>query len=123
MKKTHKKINNILRESLTRVCDIALVKIEGFKWLTHLVDYDDFPRSLKVICIFDTHQNQALAQDQDKHAYMCDLINQALLKDNIKLPNIRGQVSFDSEEKGSRGHPLGFRYSGLLCFSLSHFNA
>lgn len=99
MKKTHKKIDNTLRESLTRVCDIALVKIEGFKWLTHMVDYDDFPRSLKVICVFDSHQNQTVAQDQHKHDYMCDLINQALQKENIKLPNIKGQVRFDSEER------------------------
>ena len=85
---------------------MALEKVVGFKWLTHITDYDDFPRSLKVICIFDTlqYQNQALAEDQHKHDYMCDLITQALLKDNIKLPNIKGQVRFDSEERCDSQH-------------------
>ncbi len=102
MKKTHKKIDNALRQSLTNVCDVALEKVVGFKWLTHKVDYDDFPSSLKVICIFDSNQNQA--QEQHKHDYMCDLITQALLKDNIKLPNIKGQVRFDSEERCDSQH-------------------
>ncbi len=104
MKKTHKKIDNALRQSLTNVCDVALENVVGFKWLTHIIDYDDFPRSLKVVCIFDTYQNQTLAEVQHKHSYMCDLINRALLKDNIKLPNIKGQVSFDSEERCDSQH-------------------
>jgi len=73
MKKNHKKIDTSLRNSLTQVCDTALENVVGFKWLTHLANYDDFPRSLKVICIFDTHQNQLLAQ-QDRHSYLRDLI-------------------------------------------------
>lgn len=104
MKKSHKKIDNALRQSLTRVCDIALEKVVGFKWLTHVADYDNFPSSLKVICVFDTNENQALAEAQHKHGYMCDLINQALLKDNIKLPNIKGQVRFDNEERCDEQH-------------------
>ena len=104
MKKTHKKIDNALRQSLTKVCDIALEKIVGFKWLTHIANYDDFPRSLKVICVFDTSQNQVQAEAQNKHDYICDLINRALLKDNIKLPNIKGQVRFDSEERCDSQH-------------------
>ena len=104
MKKTHKKIDNTLRQPLTRVCEIALENVAGFKWLTHQADYENFPRSLKVTCIFDTQQNQRQAQDQHKHAYLCDLINQALLKENIKLPNINGQVSFDSEERCDSQH-------------------
>ncbi len=97
MNKTHKKIDTGLRNSLTQVCDTALVNVAGFKWLTHLVDYDNFPRSLKVLCIFDTHQNQIQVQ-QDRHSYLCDLIQRALLKENIKLGKIAGHVAFDNEE-------------------------
>ena len=103
MKKTHKKIDNTLRQSLTRVCDIALQEVAGFKWLTHQADYEDFPRSLKVICIFDTHQNQIQAQ-QDRYSYLCDLIQRTLLKENIKLGKIAGHVAFDNEEHCQNQH-------------------
>ena len=112
MKKTHKKIDNALRQSLTNVCDEALEKVVGFKWLTHITDYDDFPRSLKVICIFDSNQNQTLAEAQHKHDYMCDLINRALLKDNIKLPNVKGQVSFASEQRCDREERCDSQHAG-----------
>ncbi len=103
MKKTHKKIDNQLRITLTKVCEIALENVAGFKWLTHLVNYDNVPASLKVICVFDTIQSQTLAQ-QNQHAYLCKLISQALLKDNIKLANVHGQVCFDSEEQCGNEH-------------------
>lgn len=45
MRKTDKKTDNKLREVLTGVCDDALEEFAGFKWLTHLVNYDDFPKS------------------------------------------------------------------------------
>ncbi len=98
MKKTHKKIDNQLRVTLTKVCEIALENVAGFQWLTHLVDYDNFPASLKIICVFDTIQNEMLAQ-QNQHAYLCELINRELLKENIKLSDINRQVRFDCEER------------------------
>jgi len=104
MKKTHKKIDNTLRVSLTKVCDSALENVAGFKWLTHLADYDNFPRSLKVICVFDTNKNQTLAEQQGRDAYLCDLIKRELLKENIKLADVNRQVKFDSEERCANQH-------------------
>jgi hypothetical protein len=103
MNKTHKKIHNTLRDSLTQVCDTALDNVAGFKWLTHLINYDNFPHSLNVVCIFDTHENQLLAQ-QNRHNYLCDLIQRALLKENIKLGKMAGHVTFDNEEHCQANH-------------------
>ena len=104
MKKSHKKIDNTLRVALTKVCEIALENVAGFKWLTHLADYDNFPRSLKIICVFDTQKNQTLAEQQGRDAYLCELIKRELLKENIKLPDVNRQVKFDSEERCANQH-------------------
>jgi len=54
MKKTDKKMDNHIRRVLTDVCETSLTDISGFAWLTHTVNYAQFPQSLKVICVFDT---------------------------------------------------------------------
>ena len=54
MKKTDKKMDNHIRRVLTDVCETSLKDINGFAWLTHTVNYAQFPQSLKVICVFDT---------------------------------------------------------------------
>ena len=66
MKKTDKILENTLVKVLTRVCEESLKKVDGFQWLTHLVNYKDFPRSLTVICIFETQDqiNQLLGSSQ-----------------------------------------------------------
>lgn len=62
MKKTDKKIEKKLVSALTVICDLALDRIEGFQWLTHTVNFNQFPHSLTVICVFDTHDNLAQAR-------------------------------------------------------------
>lgn len=53
MRKKDKKIDNELRLVLIDACEQALKDITGFQWLTHfLVNYDDFPNSLMVACVF-----------------------------------------------------------------------
>lgn len=94
MRKTDKKIDNALRLVLTEVCDIAQVKYDGFKWLTHFANYNSFPSSLSVVCIFDT--NEELGRT-DKNA-LCKLIQEKLASIDINIKNINRQVSFDTEE-------------------------
>ena len=57
MRKTDKKMDNQLRHVLTEVCEVALKDINGFQWLTHVVNYSNFPKSLQVVCVFDTNEN------------------------------------------------------------------
>lgn len=95
MRKTDKKIDNSIREVLTEVCDVAQVEFDGFEWLTHFVQYDRFPASLSVVCIFDSNEN-LLKADQ---ASVCSLIQQKLASIDIKLKDIRKHVRFDTEEQ------------------------
>ncbi|GAA3928601.1 Fis family transcriptional regulator [Litoribacillus peritrichatus] len=97
MRKTDKKIDNQIRKALTVVCEIALVEVEGFQWLTHLVNYDQFPKSLRVVCVFDTKASLQHALEAGRDHYLIELIQEELTALNlgIKPENL---VSFDSEE-------------------------
>jgi hypothetical protein len=98
MKKSDKKIENSLRLALTKVCEFALNEVEGFQWLTHLVNYNDFPDSLLVVCIFET--NERLAQAKSKHDddYLINRITNELAAAGFKIRNNNSLVKFDTEE-------------------------
>ncbi|CZF79969.1 hypothetical protein [Grimontia marina] len=94
MRKTDKKIDDSLRHALTQVCDIAQSEHQGFEWLTHFVNYDRFPSSLSIVCIFDTQSS--LAQANQEHIRR--LIKDVLASIDIKLKDIGKHVHFDTEE-------------------------
>ncbi len=112
MRKTDKKIENQLRLVLTDVCEAALKKIDGFEWLTHLVEYSDFPNSLKVICIFDTNENLAVYLSKRASSYEAKsaeddlklLIQIKLLGMGVSIKNIDRHVTFDTEEDCAKEH-------------------
>jgi hypothetical protein len=98
MRKTDKKIDNQLRVLLTNVCEVALKKIEGFQWLTHIVDYANFPKSLTVICIFDTEDNlEDYLQSSDKKI-LVSLIESELSHMRISIKNMNKHISYDTEQ-------------------------
>ena len=94
MRKTDKKIESSLRQALTEVCEKALVKYEGFQWLTHFVSYSDFPASLSIVCVYDTN---AHLDETDKEG-MRALIKEKLASIDIKMKDCCQQVRFDTEE-------------------------
>lgn len=104
MKKTDKKIEKTLREALTAVCDEALGTIKGFVWLTHLVNFDVFPQSLKIVCVFETDDELKQALDAQQNVFFYDHIQAKLSAVNIKIKNIHSHVFFDSEETCQRLH-------------------
>lgn len=98
MKKTDKKIENAIRESLTEVCEIALKDIDGFKWITHLVNYSNLPKSLSVVCIFDSDEAISSIVRSGQDEYLCLLIKQRLGAVNIHIKDTNKHVSFKTEE-------------------------
>ncbi len=108
MRKSDKKIDNAIRTVLTEACEIAQQQSPGFQWLTHFVNYDQFPGSLSVVCVYDTNDNLDMADLDGMRA----LINDSLASINIKLKDIRRQVRFDTKENcalennGKRGERL-----------------
>ena len=98
MKKTDKKTEKSIIEALTAVCETALDEVPGFQWLTHSVNYNNFPKSLSVICVFDTRQALSDAFNNRQNDYLRQLIKEQLSVINIQLKDPRHQVSFDTEE-------------------------
>lgn len=104
MKKSDKKIDNALRNALTNVCETALGKVDGFVWLTHLVNYNSFPNSLKIICVFETDEALANAIEAKQDDYFYQLINRELNAVDISHHKLRQQLNFDTEEACERTH-------------------
>lgn len=94
MRKTDKKIDNAIVRVLTEVCDTAKNDYDGFEWITHFSNYDNFPSSLDIVCIYDTNEQ---LKKTDVNA-ICILINKKLLTIDINLKDIRRHVDFDTEE-------------------------
>ncbi|MCV2402430.1 Fis family transcriptional regulator [Marinomonas sp. C2222] len=104
MKKTDKKIEKALRESLTNVCDLALENVSGFLWLTHLVNFNSYPSSLKIICVFETDIMLSNAMDNNQHELFCRWISDELSKANLIVKSLSKHISFDTEEACQRSH-------------------
>lgn len=104
MRKSDKKIDNQLRQVLTDVCEIALKEIDGFKWLTHTVNYATFPQSLMVVCVFDTNQNVDNYLQSDSRHKLISLIQAEFKSINIKLKNIADHIKYDSEVNCNSQH-------------------
>lgn len=114
MKKTDKKLEKVLIAVLTRVCEQALTTFDGFQWLTHTVNFNNVPRTLKITCVFETRDQVSVLLDSplntfqsqscdisntpSKRSLLSDLIQHELIKADLYLVDKRTQIKFDSEE-------------------------
>jgi len=98
MKKTDKKIDKKICQALTKACEKAKDEVPEFQWLTHLVNYNQFPDSLSVICVFDTQAGLEQARQQKKDQLIIGLIKSELKQINIRFKDIKPHVSFATEE-------------------------
>lgn len=98
MRKSDKKTDNAIRLELTGICESALEDIKGFLWLTHIVDYDKFPLSLKVICVFDTNDNLTAFNTSNYKGQLKNQIKSGLQAIGVQIKSIDKHVFFDSQE-------------------------
>ncbi len=98
MKKSDKKTESLLIKALKNSCETALSNIEGFQWLTHFANLSNFPKSLLVVCIFDTNENKCKMIASNKQAYLHSLIDENLHAVGIVLKDIQSHVRLDTEE-------------------------
>ena len=104
MRKTDKKIDNQLRLVLTDVCETALKEINGFQWLTHLVSYSNFPKSLKIIFVFDTNEQLALFISNSGEKVLSSLIKMKLNEIGVQFRNVAEHILYDTEERCAKEH-------------------
>ena len=98
------RIERRLIATLTDACETAKAEIHGFAWLTHQVDLDDFPASLRITWVFtdDTAKAEALAGEAK--ARILALTTQALAEAGVQLDHVAWHVRYDSEEACWRDH-------------------
>ncbi len=97
MKKTDKKREKSIVQGLTRVCEIAKNEVSGFEWLTHRIDYDDFPNSLMVHCIFTSDESIKQVIDSGQDEAIFKLIYDELVLIDINVKDISNRVTFDAK--------------------------
>jgi hypothetical protein len=89
---------------LTEACETAKAQIVGFTWLTHRLDPDDFPASLRITWVFEREVDKAAAVAGEAKARMLALTGQALEQAGIQLDHPAWHVRFDSEEACALSH-------------------
>ena len=104
MRKTDKKIEAQLRIALTEVCESALKEFTGFQWLTHLVNYANYPKSLKVVCVFDTNDNLTSFMASNDSRALSTLIQSKLFEIDVNLKSMTNHLSYDTEENCDKNH-------------------
>lgn len=104
MRKTDKKIDNQLRETLTELCDELLDLNLGFEWLTHLVNYDRFPQSLKIVCVFKSAEAQENFANSAHYSHLKSALKTRLTHLNIALKDPHKHLFLDNEEACERSH-------------------
>lgn len=95
-------IERRLVKSLTEACEKAKGQINGFVWLTHVVDYAAFPASLKIVWVFDTQASKDFALADGEATYMAELTEKALKNAQVNVRKAAAHVYFDSEEECQR---------------------
>lgn len=109
MRKSDKKIDNQIIKVLTQVCESALEDIEGFEWLTHTVNFEKFPDSLKITCVFNSNVALANCLKSPSYKQLLTLIESSLAKIDILLKDAKKQILLDSEEKCTAQHGGNWR--------------
>jgi hypothetical protein len=102
MRKTDKKIDNLLRIALTDICEDMLKRVNGFRWLTHFANYSNFPKSLKIHFIFETNRELDIFLSQEAKDVSLKQVYEKLIGIGVKLKNINNHVVFDTEENCKR---------------------
>ena len=98
MKKAIKKLDKKVIEALTQVCEEAKTKFEGFTWLTHQANYQDFPASLMVTCVFDEDKDVERVLATTEFPTLVELVNVNLNQQGIKLQKPEKHIRLDSEQ-------------------------
>lgn len=98
-KREQSRIERTLAATLTDACEAAKAEIVGFEWLTHDVDYQRFPASLRVIWVFASQAEQDAAIAKGQERLMQALTAAALQAADIALENPAVHVHADNEQQ------------------------
>ncbi|MFI8981776.1 hypothetical protein [Ectopseudomonas khazarica] len=104
-KRKYSAVERELIRTLTDACETARSEILGFQWLTHAVDYAQFPQSLVVTWVFDSEASRARALASADKTRMLALTQAAFDEVGISVFSIAEHVAVMVEQpaRGKRG--------------------
>jgi len=101
MNRNQKKTESAIVKALNDVCETLKDKYSGFSWLTHFVDYSNFPQSLKIVFVFDTKSSLEKAKNEALFKTIFALTESHLKRESVTIKRIDKTVFFDTEEMGA----------------------
>lgn len=108
MKKSDKKIENAIVKALNNVCETLTVESDGFCWLTHFVDYSNFPQSLKLVCVYETNQSLEAARNNAIVHSVLELTESRLKHEGVFIQASDKAIFFDTVENGADVERVGW---------------
>lgn len=103
MRKSDKKVENLIRDVLTDVCEETLKGYEGFLWVTHTVKFSSFPQSLEIICVFETNQDRANFLAGEGQQHVSATIQKAFSQAGVQLKNAAKHIRYETQQNRERG--------------------
>ena len=104
MRKSDKKVDNLIRDVLTEVCEDTLKGYDGFLWVAHTVEFSSFPQSLEIVCVFETNQDRANFLVGEGQQHVSTTIQKTFHKMGVQLKNAGKQISYDTQQNRERGN-------------------
>lgn len=98
MRKSDKKLDTQIRNSLKQLCETRLESIDGFSWVTHVANYSNFPKSFKVICVFVDNNSLKAAEGQGHTQQILQSLKTVFKQLNLGLAKPEQYIVFDTEE-------------------------
>lgn len=98
-KRKYAAIERELARALTTACETAKSEIVGFQWLTHEVDYEAFPHSLRVTWVFDSETTRSRVAAGAEQARVHELTLAAFDEVGVSVANIAAHVAMCSEQR------------------------
>lgn len=96
-KNEHSKIERRLSRALRAACKVAENEVSGFAWVTHAVDYKEYPDTLMVTWVFDSPASLREAMENGVHDRLCTLTAEAFAKSGVRIEDATPHVRFDHE--------------------------
>ena len=99
MRKSDKKIDNQIRLALTDICENTLKSLEGFCFVTHTANFNDFPKSLSITCVFEDQQSLSQFLNSNQQVEINKQITHAVQNVGINFKLVKQLITYSTEKR------------------------
>ena len=103
MNKRDKQLEKKIITALTADCENFKSSIDGFSWLTHLINFSA-KENISIICVFDTNEQLQDAAKLNQTDMIIKTITATLKTMDVIIKKPYKQITMDSEENCNLSH-------------------